>query len=136
MKTVKSKLIAGAVILVGCFIVVDSASAEDTLQEWTVFGEHSDGYIKKKRGVQPYATYFSEAELYCLGEGQSYPGFLTPEKEAQLQTREMELCIEMQINELMLEDQLEEQGRQHRLYEIEESLQKLMKEREALLNVG
>jgi len=135
VKTVKARVIAGVAVLAGCLMIVDSASA-DTLQEWTVFGEHSDQYEKKKRGVQPYATYFSEAEMYCLGEGQSYPGILTPEKEAQLQTSEMVLCIEMQINELMLEDQLEEQGRQHRLYEIEESLQKLMKEREALLNVG
>ena len=134
MKTVKARVIAGVAVLAGCLMIVDSASAHDGLQEWTVFGEHSEGYIKKKQGVQPYATYFSAAELYCLGEGLSYPGFLTPEKEAQLQTSEMVLCIEMQINELMLEDQLEEQGRQHRLYEIEESLQKLMKERENLLS--
>lgn len=133
MKTVKARVIAGVAVLAGCLMIVESASA-DTLQEWTVFGEHSDQYEKKKRGVQPYETYFSDAEMYCLGEGLSYPGILTPEKEAQLQTSEMVLCIEMQINELMLEDQLEEQGRQHRLYEIEESLQKLMKERENLLS--
>ena len=133
MKTVKARVIAGVAVLAGCLIVVDSASA-DTLQEWTVFGEHSEQYEKKKRGVQPYATYFSDAEMYCLGEGLSYPGILTPEKEAQLQTSEMVLCIEMQINELMLEDQLREQGIQHRLYEIEESLQQLMQEREALLS--
>ena len=135
MKTVKARVIAGVAVLAGCLMIVESASA-DTLEEWTIFGDYSDGYLKKKEGIEPYSTHFSGAEIHCITEGYSWPGFLTGEKAAQLQTSEMVLCIETEINNRVAIAKIEEEGHAHRLLEIEEALQQLMQERENLINGG
>ena len=96
----------------------------------------ADGYQKKIEGVEPYSTHYSGAEIFCLAEGFSWPGLLTGEKAAQLQTSEMVLCIEQEINNRVAIAKIEEDGHAHRLLEIEEALQKLMLEREALINGG
>ena len=95
--------------------------------------DHSDGYTKKKQGVEPYATHFSGAEIHCITEGYSWPGFLTGERAAQLQTSEMVLCIEKEINNRVLADVKEVNETNTRLLEIELMLQKLMDERKSLL---
>ena len=72
-----------------------------------IFGDHPEGYNKKKAGEEPYATHFSGAEIHCITEGFSWPGYLTSEKAAQLQTSEMILCIETEINERVTLAQVE-----------------------------
>ena len=107
-----------------------------TLGNASVLSDHSDGYKKKKAGEEPYATHFSAAEIHCIGEGYTWPGFLTGEKASQLQTSEMILCIEEAINNQIEIQQIVDDGHKHRLLEIEEALQKLMLERQALTNGG
>ena len=100
----------------------------------SIWGKHSDGYLKKKEGIEPYASHFSGAEIDCLGEGYSWPGFLTGEKAAQLQTSEMVLCIETNINKRVAMQSEQDKELNNRLLEIEEALQKLMLERDKILN--
>lgn len=94
----------------------------------------SDGYLKAKEGIEPYSTHFSVAELDCYSEGYSWPGILTRGKDAQLQTSEMELCIETIINQNVMEQIQNEKEIDNRLFEIEEAIEKLMIERDQILN--
>ena len=107
-----------------------------TLASRSIFGEYSEGYLKKKEGIEPYSTHFSGAEIHCITEGYSWPGFLTGEKAAQLQTSEMVLCIETEINERVTLAQVENEAIDTRLLEIENALKALMKERDAIINGG
>ena len=102
----------------------------------SIFGEYSEGYLKKKEGIEPYSTHFSGAEIHCITEGYSWPGFLTGEKAAQLQTSEMVLCIETEINERVTLAQVENEAIDTRLLEIENALRALMEERDAIINGG
>ena len=107
-----------------------------TLASASIFGEYSEGYLKKKEGIEPYSTHFSGAEIHCITEGYSWPGFLTGEKAAQLQTSEMVLCIETEINERVTLAQVENEAIDTRLLEIENALRALMEERDAIINGG
>ena len=98
--------------------------------------DHPDGYKKKKAGEEPYATHFSGAEIFCLGEGFSWPGYLTSERNAQLQTSEMILCIETEINQRVALAVQEDEVLNTRLLEIENALKALMEERDTLINGG
>lgn len=102
----------------------------------SVFHDHPDGYERKKNGEEPYATHFSGAEIHCITEGYSWPGYLTSEKAAQLQTSEMILCIETEINERVTLAQVENEAIDTRLLEIENALKALMEERDRILNGG
>lgn len=107
-----------------------------TLASAGIFGDHPEGYEKKKAGEEPYATHFSGAEIHCITEGFSWPGYLTGEKAAQLQTSEMVLCIETEINERVTLAQVENEVIDTRLLEIENALKALLKERDSIINGG
>lgn len=99
-----------------------------------IFGDQSEGYEKKLAGEEPYATHFSGAEIHCITEGYSWPGYLTSDRNAQLQTSEMILCIETKINELVTLAKVENEVIDTRLLEIENALKALMEERDRILN--
>ena len=90
----------------------------------------ADLYDKAQQGVEPYATHFTEAEAICLELGYSYPGFVVPPLPAELQEKEMNLCIEREINSLLnQEDTINE-----RLLEIEQKIRELIEARKDLLS--
>ena len=89
----------------------------------------ADLYEEAKAGVEPYATHFAEAENLCLELGYSYPGFVVPPLPAKLQEKEMNLCIEREINNLLnREDTIKE-----RLLEIEQKIRELLEQRKELI---
>ena len=73
------------------------------------------------------------AEVQCIDEGHSWPGYFVPELEAQLRTSEFVLCIESKVNEHMANRFMIELRSQERLLEIEAALKELMQERENLM---
>ena len=90
----------------------------------------ADLYDQAQQGVEPYATHFAEAENLCLEMGYSYPGFIVPSLPAKLQEKEMNLCIEREINNLLnQEDTINE-----RLFEIEQKIQELLEQRKELIS--
>ena len=90
----------------------------------------ADLYDEAQAGIEPYATHFAEAENLCLELGYSYPGFVVPPLPAKLQEKEMNLCIEREINNLLnREDTINE-----RLLEIEQKIQELIEARKDLLS--
>ena len=90
----------------------------------------ADLYDEAQAGIEPYATHFAEAENLCLELGYSYPGFVVPPLPAKLQEKEMNLCIEREINNLLnREDTINE-----RLLEIEQKIQELLQQRKEFLS--
>lgn len=90
----------------------------------------ADLYEEAKAGVEPYATHFAEAENLCLELGYSYPGFVVPPLPAKLQEKEMNLCIEREINSLLNQEEIINE----RLLEIEQKIQELLEARKDLLS--
>ena len=90
----------------------------------------ADVYDAAQAGIEPYATHFAEAENLCLELGYSYPGFVVPPLPAKLQEKEMNLCIEREINNLLNREDTINQ----RLLEIEQKIRELIEARKELLS--
>ena len=80
-----------------------------------------------------HTPHHSYAEIQCMDEGHSWPGYFVPELEAQVRTSEFVLCIETKVNDHMENKLWYELKSQERLLEIETALKQLMSEREELI---
>ena len=73
------------------------------------------------------------AEVQCIDEGHSWPGFLVDETVAQVRTSEFVLCIEEKVN-VQLQEKLEIRMKSDlRLKEIEQRLKEIFEKRDRLI---